>query len=137
MKRLLLISLLTAAFTVNSASAAGDSTPSRASEHLSAAAGFVVIGSLSAVAVSGVVVVESVETVADGVVVVLKGASNAATASVKLGAKAAESLSRAVGTAVMVTAVSTGFVLVMSGKAIAFIPNEIGTALLHHSRVEL
>jgi hypothetical protein len=34
-----------------------------------------------------------------------------------------------------VTAISTGYVLVMSGKALAFIPNEVGQALLHHSRV--
>ena len=37
--------------------------------------------------------------------------------------------------AVTVTAISTGYVLVMSGKAIAFIPNEVGQALIHHSRV--
>jgi hypothetical protein len=76
-----------------------------------------------------------VETVADGVVVVLKGASDGVTVSVRLSGNAAQGLSTAVGTAVTVTAISTGYVLVMSGTALAFIPNEVGQALLHHSRV--
>ena len=36
---------------------------------------------------------------------------------------------------VSVVAVSTGHVLVASGKAIAFIPNELGKSLLYHSKV--
>ena len=39
-----------------------------------------------------------------------------------------------VGTSVEVVTASTGHVLVLAGKAIAFIPNEVGKALLHHSR---
>jgi hypothetical protein len=137
MKRLLLISLLSlATANVFAANGAGESSElSRASEALSGAAGVIVLGSMSAVAASGYVVVASVETLADGSVIVLKGASDAATATVKLSAKAAEGLSRAVGQAVTVTAISTGYVLVMSGQAIAFIPNEVGQALIHHSRV--
>jgi hypothetical protein len=134
MKRLLLITLLSLATA--SASAKDDGSElSRASEALSGAAGVVVLGSMSAVAASGYVVIAAVETVADGVVVVLKGASDGATASVRLSANAAQGLSNAVGTAVTVTVISTGYVLVMSGKALAFIPNEVGQALLHHSRV--
>lgn len=138
MKRLLLISLLSLATANACAHGAGSgeaSELSRASEALSGAAGIIVLGSMSAVAASGYVVIASVDAVADGSVVVLKGASDATTASVKLSAKAAEGLSRAVGQAVTVTAISTGYVLVMSGKAIAFIPNEVGQALIHHSRV--
>jgi hypothetical protein len=138
MKRLLLISLLslaTAHAFAHGAGAGESSELSRASEALSGAAGIVVLGSMSAVAASGYVVIASVDAAADGSVVVLKGASDAATASVKLSTKAAEGLSRAVGQAVTVTAISTGYVLVMSGKAIAFIPNEVGQALIHHSRV--
>ena len=44
-------------------------------------------------------------------------------------------LSLAAGAVVNVVALSTGHMLVMSGKAIAFIPNELGKALLHHSKV--
>ena len=79
------------------------------------------------------------EDVADGSVLVLKsaarGASSAATASVKLSQKAMQGLSLAAGTVVNVVALSTGHMLVLSGKAIAFIPNELGKALLHHSKV--
>ena len=144
MKRLpVLISLL--CFTVFTAPARADahggSQLSNASEALSAAAGFVVLGSMSAVAASGYVVVASVETVADGVVVVLKGASAGAEASVQasvqLSGAAAQGLSDAAGKAVTVTATSTGHMLILSGKVLAFIPNELGKSLLHHSRVEL
>jgi cytidylate kinase len=40
-----------------------------------------------------------------------------------------------VGTSVKTIAESTGYALVASGKLLAFIPNEIGMALLHQSRV--
>ena len=39
------------------------------------------------------------------------------------------------GAAVSVVAMSTGVMLVSAGKAIAFIPNEIGKALLHQTPV--
>ena len=84
---------------------------------------------------SGQVVVASVETVGEGIVIVLKGASEAGGASVQMSTQAAKGLSLAAGTVVNVVALSTGHMLVLSGKAIAFIPNELGKALLHHSKV--
>ena len=39
------------------------------------------------------------------------------------------------GTAVVATAFSAGWVLSAAGKAIAFIPNEVGKALLYNERV--
>ena len=44
-------------------------------------------------------------------------------------------LSVAVGSAVVVTAISTGWVLSAASQAIAFIPNEIGAALLYNERI--
>ena len=44
-------------------------------------------------------------------------------------------MSVAAGTAIAVTAISTGWVLSTAGQAIAFVPNEIGKALLHNERV--
>jgi hypothetical protein len=41
----------------------------------------------------------------------------------------------AVGTVVTVSAISTGLMLVAAGEALAFIPNEIGKALLHHEKI--
>ena len=87
---------------------------------------------LSAGAMLSVVAVEATSA---GTVWVLERASDGVRASVQLGSQAAGGLSVAAGTAVMVTAMSTGWVLSAAGRAIAFIPNEIGTALLHNERV--
>jgi hypothetical protein len=99
------------------------------------ASGVVVLGSLSLVAAGGSAVVESVEAASDGVLLVLKGAGQASKATVRVSGQAARNLSVAAGTAIEVTAISTGHMLVASGKVLAFIPNEAGKALLHHSRV--
>jgi hypothetical protein len=44
-------------------------------------------------------------------------------------------LSQGVGTAILCTAVSTGYVLSAAGQAIAFVPNEIGKGLLYNERL--
>jgi hypothetical protein len=79
--------------------------------------------------------VVAVEASATGTVWVLERASDGARSSVRLGAQAAGGLSVAAGTVVVVTAMSTGWVLSTASQAIAFIPNEIGTALLYNERV--
>ncbi len=135
MKRILSICLF-CAISAGASANGGPSDISSASEGLGQASGVILLGSMSMVIGSGAVVVASVEAVGDGIVVVLKGASDAGKASVRLTGKAAQGLSVAAGTVVEVVAVSTGHVLVLSGKAIAYIPNEIGKSLLHHSRVE-
>jgi len=75
--------------------------------------------------------VRAVEASADGTTWVLERAGDGLRASVKLAGNA----SVAVGTSVVVTSVAAGTVLSVAGKAIAFIPNEIGAALLHNERV--
>ena len=50
-------------------------------------------------------------------------------------AMAAGGLSVAAGTAITVSAFSAGWVLSAAGQAIAFIPNEIGKALLYNERI--
>ena len=77
----------------------------------------------------------AVEATSAGTVWVLERASDGARASVTLSAQAAGGLSLAAGTAVVVTAFSAGWVLSAAGKAIAYIPNEIGAALLYNERV--
>jgi len=118
-----------------STSVNAQSSLSEASVGIPIASGVVVIGSLLAIHASANVIVKSVEVVADGVVIVLGGASEMASTSVKLSTQAAADLSVAAGSVVEVIAVSTGHILVASGKTIAFIPNEIGNSLLHHSEV--
>ena len=95
----------------------------------------VVGGSILLLAGAGYLVVKSVETVADGVVVVLKGASQAGEVSIKLSGKALHGVSMAVGGTVQVVAIASGTVLVVSGEVLAFLPNELGKALLHHAPV--
>jgi hypothetical protein len=75
--------------------------------------------------------VVAVHASATGTVWVLERASDGARASVEFGGH----VSAAVGTAVLVSAVSTGWVISAAGQALAFIPNELGRALLHNERI--
>ena len=137
MKHLLATALLCAATMAPLAQAANSDT-TNASDNASMASAIVLVGSMSVLAAAGEVVIDKVEDAADGSVLMLKsaarGASQAATASVKLRQEAAQGLSLAAGTVVKVVAVSTGHMLVLSGKAIAYVPNAAGQAILHHSK---
>lgn len=82
-----------------------------------------------------VLTVVAVEASATGTVWVLERASDGARSTLRLSAQAAGGLAVVAGTAVLVTAMSTGWVLSAAGTAIAFIPNEIGAALLYNERV--
>lgn len=79
-------------------------------------------------------VVRAVRATADGVEVSLQGVSGAIETSATVARDAAEAASIGVGTSVRVVAESTGYALVASGVLLAFVPNEIGRSLLHHSR---
>lgn len=79
--------------------------------------------------------VVAVEASATGVVCILERASDGARASVTLSTQGAAALSIGVGTVVTVSAFSAGWVLSAAGRAIAYIPNEIGAALLYNERV--
>ncbi|MBT9457116.1 MAG: hypothetical protein IV097_10900 [Burkholderiaceae bacterium] len=79
--------------------------------------------------------VVAVEASAAGTVCVLERASDGARASIKLSGQLAGGVSMVAGTAVLVTAMSTGYLLSAAGAAVAFIPNEIGKALLYNERV--
>jgi len=133
MKRLptlFLLSLLS--FSCTLAQANGDaSAPSRLSADASA---MVIGGSLLSVAAAGSVVVVGVQASAEGVALVLEGASQAGSATVRLSGQAARGLSIATGTVLEVTATSTGHLLVLSGRVLAFVPNQLGQALLHSAR---
>lgn len=136
MKRIFLATLLGLAFTASQAAGhAGQSDQSAVSNASANLSAVVVGGSILSVAAAGSVVVASVKTVGDGIELVLENAVDASRATVRLSSKALGGVSLAAGTALEVVTASTGYVLVMSGKALAFIPNEAGKALLHHARV--
>jgi hypothetical protein len=79
--------------------------------------------------------VVAVEATSAGTVWVLERASDGARASVTLSGAVLVGASTLVGGAVLVTAFSTGVVLSAAGKALCYIPNEIGKSLLHNERV--
>jgi hypothetical protein len=89
----------------------------------------------SVLTAGAVLTVASVEVAAAGVVWVVTQAATGASVALTLSAAGAEALSVTAGTAVVVTALSTGWILSAAGKALCFIPNEIGASLLYNERI--
>jgi hypothetical protein len=79
--------------------------------------------------------VVAVQASADGTVYVLERASDGARASIKVAGRAANGISNAVGTSVLVSVIGTGVVLSAAGEVLAFVPNAIGRALLYNERL--
>lgn len=82
-----------------------------------------------------VLVIKTVELTVRGTVYVLERASDGARFSVELIGKTVQGASMAAGTVVTVSVISAGVILSAAGEAIAFVPNELGRALLHNERV--
>ena len=80
-------------------------------------------------------VVVSIQVLADGTVWVLERASDGVRFSVRFGAQVGEASAVAAGTLVVATVVAAGCVLSVAGEAVAFIPNEIGRALIYDERI--
>ena len=95
---------------------------------LSMAPGFILAAGAS-------LTVIAVEESADGTVWLVERASDGARASLHVTGQFVGGASQAVGSAITVTAVSAGCILSMAGRAIAFVPNEIGAALLYTRKV--
>ena len=79
--------------------------------------------------------VVAVEASAQGTVWIVERASDGARETLRFSGHVLGGISQAVGTAILCTAVSTGFVLSAAGQAIAFVSNEIGKALLYNERL--
>ena len=89
-----------------------------------------------ALAVSGaVLVVKAVEASATGTVYLLERASDGARVSVNVSGGAVSAAAIGVGSVVTVSAIASGVILSTAAEVLAFIPNEIGRALLHNERV--
>lgn len=89
----------------------------------------------SVLAGGSMLTVVAAETVSGATVWVLERASDGARFSITLTGASVAGVSVVAGTAVVVTAFSAGWVLSAAGKAIAYIPNEIGKALLYNEKV--
>ena len=83
---------------------------------------------------AGQLSVTGVKTVGNVSVITLRGLASGAEASVQISGKAIEGSAVAAGVVLNATVSATGVLLVSTGKALMFVPNEAGTALLHHSR---
>lgn len=79
--------------------------------------------------------VVAIQASATGSVWILERASDGARVTLTLSGQVVEGVSLGVGTAVTVTAITTGWVLSTASQAIALIPNEIGAALLYNERI--
>ena len=130
------------AFTLGSWLAAGScvhaESPSDASATASLGAslitGSVVAGSVQALAGTSRLVVTGIEKGGEGSVVVLKNLADGSVTSVRLGRSALGAASVAVGTMVTVGLYASGLALYVAGKVFAYIPNEVGRALLHSKK---
>jgi hypothetical protein len=87
------------------------------------------------VAGGALLTVVAVQTSATGTVWVLERASDGARATLHFSGHVAGSALLSTGAAVAVTALASGHLLSAAGQAIAFIPNELGRALLHNERL--
>lgn len=119
----LAVSALPVASVVLSAAAAG-------------AAASTVVAVPAALSVAGSqLAIKSVQASADAVVYVLERVSDGAQASVRVSLGAGHYSIKQVDTAVSVVVISTGVMLVATGEVLAFIPNEMGRALLHSAKL--
>ena len=122
--------IVVAAFSVN-AHAQTNSQASAVSALSALRIGVLSAAPVAIVASGANLTVRAVETSVGGTTWVLERTADGLRASVKL----AGNSSVEIGTSVVVTAVASGNVLSAAGKAIAFIPNDIGAALLYNERV--
>jgi len=94
-----------------------------------------VVGPSAVLSAGAVFTIVAVEASVDATVWVLENIATGVRCTVRLVGQGVGGLSVGVGTAVTASAVGAGMVLSAAGTAIAFIPNEVGKALLYNERV--
>jgi hypothetical protein len=128
------ISLVAALFATTSLQANSVTDPSRASINASIAIPVTLVdGSAQMFRDGGQLSVTGIKTVGNVSVITLRGLAGGAEASVQVSSKAIEGSKIGVGVALQATVSATGVLLVAAGKALMFVPNEMGRSLLHHS----
>lgn len=125
----------TLAFTVLPSYAGSLSEASRASLNASVAVPVTMVrGTAQMFKDAGRFSVTGVKTVGEVSTVSLRGLATGAEASVQFTGKAIEGSAITVGTVLQSSVTATGVILVGAGRALMFVPNEVGTALMHRSR---
>ena len=123
----LMLSALPVASVVGTASTAAGSVAVAGAAVSAVPVAFSVVGAS--------LVIKAVEVTASGTVYLLERASDGAQASVRVAGQVASGVMMGVGTVVAVSAIGTGLLLSRAGEVLAFIPNELGRALLHNERI--
>lgn len=147
MKPLFALLTLSLSLSMPLSSAQAHNGPSEASAALSLAPVALSVGAVSAtgaalsvapaalLSAGTALVVVSVEVVAGATVWVLERASDGARISLRTAGQLAKGVVVSTGATVAVSVIASGTVLSVAGEVIAFIPNEIGKALLYNERV--
>ena len=94
------------------------------------------MGSVLAITGSAYVVTGIAEGSGDVIKLTVESVKGGAKFLVEMSKSAFKASGTAVGAALEVSATASGTLLVASGKVLAFIPNQVGKALLEHRRVE-
>jgi hypothetical protein len=126
---------LVAALALSTAEAGAQSSLSDASALSALPIAVSIAAPVAVLSAGAALTVISVEATSTGAVWVLERAADGTRASVRLVGRGLAGASVAAGTVVVATALSTGWVLSAAGEAIAFVPNEIGRALLYNERI--
>jgi len=134
-RRSAVVVALFAALAFSSAQAGAQSTISDASAVSALPIAVSIAAPVAVLSAGAALTVVSVEATSTGAVWVLERAADGTRASVRLVGRGVAGASVAAGTVVVATALSTGWVLSAAGEAIAFIPNELGRALLYNERI--
>jgi len=127
--------LLALAVAATSVGARAHNEPSQASALSALPVAMIVAAPAMLLAGGAMLTVVSVRASATGTVWVLERASDGARATLQFAGDVAGASLAASGAAVMVTALSTGWLISAAGQAIAFVPNQIGASLLHNERI--
>lgn len=85
---------------------------------------------------AGQLSVTLVKTAGNVSTITLRSLASGTEASVQVSSKAIEGSAIAAGVVLETTVSATGTLLIASGKALMFVPNEMGKSLLHHSRAQ-
>jgi hypothetical protein len=101
----------------------------------SVAAGAAVALPMALSAGGAVLTVKAVTVSARGTVYLLERSSDGAQASVEVVGRGASAAATGVGAVVVCSVIGTGVVLSAAGDVLAFIPNQLGRALLHNERL--
>ena len=80
-------------------------------------------------------IVKGVKASAKGTVLLLESASDGAAASIELSAGALGASAASVGTTLLVSVIATGVLLSAAGEVVAYVPNQVGKALLYNERL--